>query len=227
MDTVTNDTKSNRQHLEDSIKQTVEADNNIRENVRPITLNALSDGNLDLEEITQVTNSVVKGAGLGAVSHGADGHNQLTKAVAGLDDALCAAAEASKLAIEEASSHVKTFSKQDLQHAINDLSELETMYLETLKDVAKEANETVSETLNDLVNHGRLSGTAIGQKATEIAKLLNYQLRERLSETVSAGVDSASKITSNLAYAAAGFLDAIAQKLDDKLASKSSDNQHQ
>ncbi|WP_350433178.1 DUF6781 family protein [Shewanella sp. H8] len=226
MDTVTNDTKSNRQHLEDAIKETVEADLNIRENVRRITLKALSDGKLDLDEITQVTSSVVKGAGLGASIHGREGQDKLANAVAGLDDALCSAAEASKLAVEEASSHVKKFSKQDLQHAINDLSELETMYLDTLKDVAKETSETVSETLNDLVRHGRLSGTAIGQKATETAKLLNYQLSERLSETVSAGVDSASKVTSNLAYAAAGFLDAIAQKLDEKLASKSSDNKH-
>ncbi|MCT8986292.1 DUF6781 family protein [Shewanella phaeophyticola] len=157
---------------------------------------------------------------------GADGQNKLAKAVAGLDDALCSAVEASKLAIEEASAHVKTFSKQDLQHAINDLNDLETMYLETLKDVAKEASETVSETLNDLVSHGRLSGTGIGQKATETAKLLNEQLSERLSETVSAGVDSASKVTSNLAYAAAGFLEAIAQTLDNKITSTSSQNQH-
>ncbi|WP_137220881.1 DUF6781 family protein [Shewanella sp. MEBiC00475] len=227
MGTVNSDTNNNRLHLEGDIKEAVEADGNIRENVRRITLKALSDGKLDLDEITQVTSSVVKGAGLGAVIHGHDGQDKLAKAVSGLDDALCSAAEASKLAVEEASSHVKTFSKQDFQRSINDLSELETMYLDTLKEAAKETNETVSETLNDLVRHGRLTGTAVGQKATEIVKLLNYQISDRLSETVTAGVDSASKVTSNIAYAAAGFLDAIAQKLDEKLASKSSDNKHQ
>jgi len=226
MGTVKSDTHNNRRHLEGDIKDAVEADHNIRENVRRITLKALSDGKLDLNEITQVTGSVVKGAGLGAVIHGSDGQDKLAKAVAGLDDALCSAAEASKLAVEEASSQVKTFSKQDLQRSIDDLSALETMYLDTLKNVAKEANKTVSDTLNDFVRHGRLSGTAVGQKATEIAKLLNYQLSERFSETVTAGVDSASKVTSNLAYAAAGFLDAIAQKLDEKITSKSSENKH-
>ncbi len=225
MGTVNSDTSHN-QPLEGAIKDVVEADNNIRENVRRITLNALSDGKLDLDEISQVTRLVVNGAGVGAVIYGPDGRNPLAKAVEGLNDALCTAAEASKLAIEEASSHVNTFGKQDLLHAINDLNELETMYLETLNDVAKETSETVSETLNDLVRHGRLSGTAIGQKASETAKLLNDQLSERLSETVSAGVDSASKVTSNLAYAAAGFLEAIAQTLDKKLTSKSSENAH-
>jgi hypothetical protein len=226
MKTVKSDTSHNRENLEGSIKEAVEADHHIRETVRHITLKALSEGKLDLHEITQVAGSVVKGAGLGAVMHGRNGQDKLVKAVAGLDDALCSAAEASKLAVEEASSHVKTFSKQELQRAINDLSELEGIYLDTLKDVAKEANETVSDTLNDLARHGRLTGTEVGQQATKIAKLLNQQLSERLSETVTAGVDSASKVTSNLAYAAAGILDGIAQTLDDKLTSNSTANKN-
>jgi hypothetical protein len=222
------DTNKHRDNLEGDIKEAVEADKDIRDTVRCITLKALSEGKLDLNELSQIARCVIKGAGLGAVIHSRDGQShQLTKAVAGLEDALCSAVEASKLAVEEASSHVNTFSKQDLQRTINDLSELEAMYLETLKDVAKEANEAVSVTLNDLARHGRVSGTAVGQKVTEVSTLLNQQLTERLSDTVAAGVDSAAKITSNLAYAAAGFLDAFAQKLDEKSTSNSNSNKSQ
>jgi hypothetical protein len=222
------DTNKHRDNLEGDIKEAVEADKDIRDTVRCITLKALSEGKLDLNELSQIARCVIKGAGLGAVIHSSDGQtHQLTKAVAGLEDALCSAVEASKLAVEEASSHVNTFSKQDLQRTINDLSELEAMYLETLKDVAKEANEAVSVTLNDLARHGRVSGTAVGQKVTEVSTLLNQQLTERLSNTVAAGVDSAAKITSNLAYAAAGFLDAFAQKLDEKSTSNSNSNKSQ
>jgi hypothetical protein len=222
------DTNKHRDNLEGDIKEAVEADKDIRDTVRCITLKALSEGKLDLNELSQIARCVIKGAGLGAVIHSRDGQShQLTKAVAGLEDALCSAVEASKLAVEEASSHVNTFSKQDLQRTINDLSELEAMYLETLKDVAKEANEAVSVTLNDLARHGRVSGTAVGQKVTEVSTLLNQQLTERLNDTVTAGVDSAAKITSNLAYAAAGFLDAFAQKLDEKSTSNSNSNKSQ
>ena len=222
------DTNKHRDNLEGDIKEAVEADKDIRETVRCITLKALSEGKLDLNELSQIASCVIKGAGLGAVIHSRDGQShQLTKAVAGLEDALCSAVEASKLAVEEASSHVNTFSKQDLQRTINDLSELEAMYLETLKDVAKEANEAVSVTLNDLARHGRVSGTAVGQKVTEVSTLLNQQLTERLSDTVAAGVDSAAKVTRNLAYAAAGFLDAFAQKLDEKSTSNSNSNKSQ
>jgi predicted RNase H-like nuclease (RuvC/YqgF family) len=222
------DTNKHRDNLEGDIKEAVEADKDIRETVRCITLKALSEGKLDLNELSQIARCVIKGAGLGAVIHSRDGQShQLTKAVAGLEDALCSAVEASKLAVEEASSHVNTFSKQDLQRTINDLSELEAMYLETLKDVAKEANEAVSVTLNDLARHGRVSGTAVGQKVTEVSTLLNQQLTERLSNTVAAGVDSAAKVTRNLAYAAAGFLDTFAQKLDEKSTSNSNSNKSQ
>jgi hypothetical protein len=222
------DTNKHRDNLEGDIKEAVEADKDIRDTVRCITLKALSEGKLDLNELSQIACCVIKGAGLGAVIHSRDGQShQLTKAVAGLEDALCSAVEASKLAVEEASSHVNTFSKQDLQRTINDLSELEAMYLETLKDVAKEANEAVSVTLNDLARHGRVSGTAVGQKVTEVSTLLNQQLTERLSDTVAAGVDSAAKVTRNLAYAAAGFLDAFAQKLDEKSTSNSNSNKSQ
>lgn len=224
MSTAKSDKNSNRDNLEGDIKEAVETDNNIRETVRCITLKAFSEGKLDFSEISQIANRVVKGAGLGAITHGRDGQDKLTNAVAGLDDALCSAAEACKLAVEEASSHVNTFSKQDLDRAINDLSELEAMFLDTLKEVAKKANETVSDTLNDLVRHGRVSGTAVGQKTTEIATLLNQQFSERLSDTVSAGVDSAAKVTSNLAYAAAGFLDALGQKLNQKSTSNPAPN---
>jgi hypothetical protein len=222
------DTNKHRDNLEGDIKEAVEADKDIRDTVRCITLKALSEGKLDLNELSQIARCVIKGAGLGAVIHSRDGQtHQLTKAVAGLEDALCSAVEASKLAVEEASSHVNTFSKQDLQRTINDLSELEAMYLETLKDVAKEANEAVSVTLNDLARHGRVSGTAVGQKVTEVSTLLNQQLTERLSDTVAAGVDSAAKVTRNLAYAAAGFLDTFAQKLDEKSTSNSNSNKSQ
>jgi hypothetical protein len=222
------DTNKHRDNLEGDIKEAVEADKDIRDTVRCITLKALSEGKLDLNELSQIARCVIKGAGLGAVIHSRDGQShQLTKAVAGLEDALCSAVEASKLAVEEASSHANTFSKQDLQRTLNDLSELEVMFLETLKDVAKEANEAVSGTLNDLARHGRVSGTAVGQKVTEISILLNQQFSERLNDTVTAGVDSAAKITSNLAYAAAGFLDAFAQKLDEKSTSNSNSNKSQ
>ncbi|MGB5446846.1 MAG: DUF6781 family protein [Psychromonas sp.] len=224
METANSDANNSRVNLEDEVKQAVETDPHIRETVRCITLKTLSEGKLDLEEIARVAGSVVKGAGLGAVIHGSEGKEKLAKAIAGLDDAFSSVAEASKLAVEEASGQIKSFTKQDLKQAIEDLNALEGIYIDTLKEAAKGTNQAIAGILNDLARHGRSGGTKVGQRAAEIAKQLNHDLGDKVSGTVTAGTDSALQVTSNLAYAAAGFLDAIAQTLDAKSKSNASKN---
>ena len=213
------DSKNSNENLQDEIKEAVETECDIRETVRSITLKALTEGKLEIKEIRQVVSAVVKGAGSGAVSHGSEAGNVLVKAVSGLDDALSSVAEASKLALEEAAGHIKTFGKQDLKQATDDLLVLEEIYLDTLKHVADGSDEFIAGTLNDLVQHARHSGTMVGRRASEIVEMLNHDLGQTLSETVTAGSDSAIKVASQLSYAAAGFLDGIAQTLDSKLKS--------
>ena len=211
------DSKNSNEKLQDEIKGAVETGRDVKETVRSITLKALTEGKLDTEMVRQVASAVVKGAGLGAASHGSKARDILVKAVSGLDEALSSAAEASKLAVEEVAGHLKAFSKQDLKQATDDLLTLEEMYLDTLKRVAKESDEFIGSTLNDLVQHARHSGTAVGRRSTEIVKTLNHELGQTLSETMAAGSDSALKVASQLSHAAVGFLDGIAQTLDTKL----------
>lgn len=212
-----NGTKNSNKTLQDEIQGAVETQCDVRDAVRRITLKALSEGKLDSEEIRQVVSAVVKGAGLGAESHGAAAGNVLSKAVSGLDDALSAVAEASKLALQEAAGHINNFSQEDFKQATDDLLALEEMYLDTLKQVGKEMDETLAATLKGLLAHARHSGTLVGRHAREIVELLTRDLGETLNETVSAGSESTLKVTVQLAHAAAGFLDGIAQTLDDKL----------
>ncbi len=211
------DLKNSHEALQDEIKGAVEMECDVRDAVRRITLKALSEGQLDSAEIRQVASAVVKGAGLGAASHGAAAGNVLARAVSGLDDALSAVAEASKLALQEAAGHIKSFTKEDFKRATDDLLALEEMYLDILKQVAEEADETIAETLKDLLAHARHSGTVVGRHATAIVELLTRDLGETLNETVTAGSESTLKVASQLAHAAAGFLDGIAQTLDGKL----------
>ena len=218
------DSKNSSETLEDEIKNAVETGRDVKKTVQRITLKALTEGKLDTEAVRQVASAVVKGAGLGAASHGPEAKEVLAKAISGLDEALSSAAEASKLALEEAAGHLKAFGKQDLKQATDDLLALEEMYLDTLKHVAKGSDEVISSTLNDLVQHARHSGTAVGRRSSEIVEMLNRELGQSLSETVAAGADSALNVASQLSHAAAGFLDGIAQTLDTKLKERNSGN---
>ncbi|ABM04559.1 conserved hypothetical protein [Psychromonas ingrahamii 37] len=224
MDKNKSDLSENREKLEDEIKQAVQTGDDIRDAVRRITLKALNQGKLNTKEVQQVVSAVVKGASEGAVNQGLKSKDSLLSAVSGLDDALSWVAEASKLALEEAAGDIKTFAKQDVKKITDDLLVLEDIYLETLKRVAKESNKLIGSTLNNIERHARDSGTAVGRQTTEIVNMLNYQLGENLSETVAAGSDSALKLASQLSYAAAGFLDGIAQTLESKLKTTSLKN---
>jgi len=172
-----------------------------------------------------VAHAVVEGVGIGAADKGVHVKETLAESMAGLDDALAQSAEASKLALEEAAGHLKTFGKQDLKQALDDLLALEDMYLDTLKSVAKASDEAIGNTLNDFVQHARISGTEVGKRSAEIVETLNHELGHTLGETVSAGTDAALRVTSQLSHAAAGFLEGIAQTLESKIKKHSPDKQ--
>jgi len=165
----------NNEVLQDEIKGAVETNRDIKETVRRITLKALTEGELDTESIRQVASAVVKGAGMGAESHGSEAKDILVKAVSGLDEALSKAAEASKLALEEATSRGEEFSSHDLKQTLDDMQELEELFLETLRDAAKGSKDQVSVILRDLAEHAQHSGTAVGTQH-RITKEQQYRL---------------------------------------------------
>ena len=211
------------QEVKEAARKVVEQGGDIRNEVRDLTLKLLSHGQLDVKKIKQVVSAVMEGASLGAESKSTQVKDTLSDSMAGIDEALAKSAEASKLAVEEAASHLKDFGKQDLKRALDDLVTLEDMFLDIIKNVAKESSEVVGGTLNDLVLHARNSGTAVGKSSTNVVETLNRELGQTLRETVTAGTDAALKVGTHLSQAAAGFLEGIAETLEAKVASRSRD----
>lgn len=189
---------------------------NIQDEVRDITLKALSEGRLDAQRIQQVVKAVIQGATEGAEGKGTQSRQALLDVMAGVDEALAKSTEASKLAIEEAAGHLKDFGTQDLKRALDDLLILEDLFIDTVEDVAKTSKKTVKETLNDLAQHARNSGTTVGRLATDTAETLTRGLQKTLRDTVTTGSDSTMKRAAQLSLAAAGFLEGIAQALEGK-----------
>ena len=212
------------QEVKQAVRSVIERGESIREDVRNITLNALSKGKLDVKKINQVVRAVMEGASMGAEPKGTQVKDTLSESMAGMDQALVKSAEASSLAVEEAASRLKDFGKQDLKRALDDLLTLEDMFLDTIKKVAKESNEVVGGTLNDLVQHARNSGTAAGKSSSEIVETLNRELGQTLRETVTTGTDAALKVGAHLSQAAAGILGGIAETLEAKVTSNTRDD---
>ncbi len=188
----------------------------IADEVRDITLKALSEGKLDGARIKGVIKAVVEGVSIGAGNKQTEVKSTLKEALTGVDEALAKTAEASKLAVEEAMGRVKDYNKDELDKAIKDIKELENTFVDTVKTVSKSSSSLARETLDDLITHAKNTGTEVGKHSKEIVGALTQQLAQTAQETVSASADAARTLASNIAEAAAGFLSGLAESLKPK-----------
>lgn len=186
---------------------------NVQETVRNITLKAMSTGHLDLQKMREVVQAVLQGASIGAKEKGKKTEQSLQEAMAGVDEALAKSAEASKLAIEEAASHIREFGAHDFKRAMDDLNVLEDMLLDTVKNIAKTSDGVARDVFGDLAQHGRNTGTTTGKTVKKVVETLTRQLEQNMKESVNTGADKALKLGEHLAQATAGFLQGIAETL--------------
>src|SRR5665811_300861 len=93
-----------QQDVKDEIREAVQLGSDVHDKIRTITLKALTERQLDMENIKNVAEEVSEGINEGMTTQSEHAKEIFTHAATALDEALAVAAEASKLAIEEATS---------------------------------------------------------------------------------------------------------------------------
>jgi hypothetical protein len=208
--------KQYQEKVQEDIKEAVQSGSEVHEKIKTITLKALTERHLDMENIKNVAEAASKGIYEGMTTQSEQAKEVFAQAATALDDALAIAAEASKLAIEEAASKVNEYSHHDLNDATNDLQSMENTFLDSLEKAAKDSNQMVAELVGDFVNHGRQSGTAVGKQvltALDALKALPHLSKETVaSSTVAA--------TITLAQIGSGILSGIAESLQSSQSKK-------
>ena len=185
----------------------------VKEAVRQITMKALTHGEFDLSAMRRVAKSVVAGARSGASDRGPELRQVLGHAISGLDEALSKAAEATKLALQEAVGRGDHFSAHELKKTLTDVQELEHMFVQTLRDAARGGRDQAHQILEGLADHARNSGTAVGAQIRESMADLVVHLTSAGKEGVKSGVRSAKTTASLMARLASGMLEGIADSL--------------
>ncbi len=199
--------------IESRVRSTLANDPaNIADQVRSITLWALSEGEMDKEAIGRVSAAVVAGA-KEFTAGAAEGATALREAIRGLDEALASAAEATHLALQEAASRGNEFSRQAIQKSLDDLDALESMFIETLTEGAKDATGFAQATLTDLAEHARVGGTAVGQKVEPALKQLAHVFTDTLHEQADIGVEALRKQYALLSGIANGIIRGVVDHL--------------
>lgn len=180
----------------------------IANQVRAITLQALSGGGMDKAAIGRVAAAVVAGAKEAAA--GAEvGAGALIEAMRGLDEALAAAAEATHLALQEAAGRSDEFSRQAIRKTLDDLGALESLFIETLTEGAKTAAGFTQTTLDDLAEHARVGGTTVGRRVEPALKQLASTLADTLHDQTELGAEALREQCASLAGIATGIIKGI------------------
>ncbi len=184
----------------------------ITQEVRSLTLRALTEGKLDQGAVQKVVRAVVAGA-TGGAQGASDGQRALREALQGLDEALAAAAQATRLTLEEAIGKAGAFSRQTLRRRLDDLSSLESLFIETVSQTATSAAGFTRTTLVDVADHARVSGSAVGSAVKEGVTSLGRALAETVSDQVEVTTSVLQKEAALLAGLTSGVLRGIADRL--------------
>lgn len=204
------------EEIKQAASASVEEGVDIREKVRDLTLRALKTRKLSTEEIRPVINAVTEGISVGAAKRAGEVKSALSEGLAGMDEALTKAAEATRLALEQMTSHAKDFSESELDWALVNLKRLEEEFLDTVSVVADSAAGKIKQELKDLVVHARRAGTDTGAKVAETVSTLGNKVSATLHEGKVVGKDAAREMSARLASLAGGILAGMADALHEK-----------
>ena len=213
------------EEIRQAAQKVIEEGSGVRDQIRDITLNALKAGHLEAERIKSVVENVGEGTLSGLASDVADSKQTLSEACAGIDDALAAGAQATQLTLEEAQQRVKHFADQDLAKAKADLKDLESLFLDTLGELADRSQTSATQLLTDVRRHAQTSGTAVGKQIASTISEAAGELKRKGESNINQALNTAFSTSEHFAQVAGGVLANLAEKLRDTKGEKKPETQ--
>lgn len=210
------DTVPTPQQITQEAAQAAATSQDLRATVRDITLHALKSRELSLSELRQVLSAVTEGVTQGLDRRGGEIKAAAADALAGLNDALIKAAEATKLAAEQLIAEGRALTAEDLKPALDDLRRLETELLDAVSRSSERAQERVRQVFADLVTHARRTGTDAGRVVADTVEVVSNRLNPALRSGAAQGAAAAGELARRLALVASGLLAGMAEALREK-----------
>ena len=185
----------------------------LHERVRELTARALHERRLALKNIGEIVGAITSGVGSGLTARGGEIKDGLKQAMAGIDDAVGSAAQAASYALQEAAAQGKAFKDNELKASLEQLRDLETQLVDSLKQTASQSGGKLKEELGYLSDHLRHSGSRTGEQVREALQQLAGGVKAG-SEAGRAGLsESARTATERLSQVASGILAALSESL--------------
>src|SRR5487761_2550444 len=166
---MTNPANDVDQLLKSLASQSIKQGSNVRATVRSLTLQALQQRELTLDHIRRVLRSITDGATLGVGKREIKVENALSDTVAGLDDALLKAVQASNVALRRLTGEGYDYEDSNLKHALDELEKLEDELLQSVAQATESAGEKFKGPWERVLEKTKRSGTATG---TQVASTI-------------------------------------------------------
>ncbi len=204
----------NKEEIGEVLSEAVARDDDLRERVRAVVLQALSERTWDGSEIRDVARQAFSGVGQGLPQRGTQVASAAKEAVQGLDEAVGRAVYALQMAMEEAWEHGRQFNEADLQSTVEDVQGLESDLLSTLKESADRGQGPAKEALMGLYEHLKLNGTDTGLQVRSLLEVLGNRLAVAAHGAGSDLKAQGKEGTERLKAVASGVLRGLADSLD-------------
>lgn len=185
----------------------------LRERVKELTARTLHHRRMTVEDVRAIVTAVTAGVGEGLSARSGEIRDGLKQAVAGVDDAVGTAAQAASYALQEAVSKGRDFKDNELKASLEQLRDLESQIVDTLKQTAEQSSGKLKEELEALSAHLQHSGTRTGEQVREALQKLAGGVKASADAGRAGLSDSASAATERLSQVASGVLEALSESL--------------
>ena len=189
---------------------------NLRGGVRELTLKALQTRELSLGRIKQVVKSVTEGVNLGASGSGIDAGKVLADALAGMDDALLKAAQASQIALQQLGPAGGDFDQSQVKMALDELERIEDEFLGTVRQASESAGAQLKGQWAGVLGNMKAGGTETGAQVATMMQQYGEQMQAAMRAQRRAGLQTAHLLGQNFATLASGVLIGLTEALKKK-----------
>jgi ElaB/YqjD/DUF883 family membrane-anchored ribosome-binding protein len=206
------------QVLKSLASESIKQGGNVRAAVRDLTLNALQQRELTLDQIRSVLRSVAIGVNLGVADREAKVEKALADTVAGMDDALLKAVQACNVALRKLTGKGSDYEDSNLKQALDELEGVEDAMFKSIASATEGASEKLKAPWNRVLHATRLSGTASGTQVASTLRDYAKRAQSAIREQRETSVKTAHLLTQNFGTLASGILIGMSEGLGAKQA---------
>ena len=204
------------QALKGLASQSMKQGRDVRAAVRGLTLKALQQRELTLDQIRKVLRSVIEGVNLGVAKRETKVEKVLSDTLAGMDDALLKAVQASNVALHRLTGEGYDYEDSNLKHALDELEKLEDEFLQSIVKATDGASERIRAPWDRVLKKAKVSGTATGTQVASTLRDYAKRARAAMRKQRETSFKTAHLLTQNFATLASGILIGMSEGLGGK-----------